>query len=173
MSGIKAVKEYVVITWKGQSAQLRGSRFLSKVLGSVKDTHSGSGGDGCDGADGNWLLSITQVAGAVGAGHDTWERSEMKPSGGSKLLISLCLWRIIPEGLLFHSWGPTTFCFMLCSGDSEQQLLNSSKRTSRGVRGERVGRLGRKKAALGFINSQTLDLGGKKVATCNFTRGCP
>lgn len=39
----------------------------------MKDTHSGRGSDGCYGANGNGLLSIAQVSGAVGAGHDTCE----------------------------------------------------------------------------------------------------
>lgn len=51
---------------------------LFSNLGSVKDTHSRCGGDGCNGADGDRLLSITQVSRAVGACHDTCEWNKMK-----------------------------------------------------------------------------------------------
>ena len=41
--------------------------MLSRAL---KDTHSGRGRDGSDGADGDGLLGVTQVPGPVGSRHD-------------------------------------------------------------------------------------------------------
>lgn len=43
-----------------------------------KDTHSRCGGDGCNRANRDGLLGITQVSGTVGARHDTCEWSGMK-----------------------------------------------------------------------------------------------
>lgn len=53
-------------------------RFCFIDFGLVKDTHSRCGADGCNRADGDRLLSIAQVSGAVGARHDTCEWSQMK-----------------------------------------------------------------------------------------------
>lgn len=44
----------------------------------MKDTHSRCGGDGCNRANRDGLLGITQVSRTVGARHDTCEWSKMK-----------------------------------------------------------------------------------------------
>lgn len=42
-----------------------------------EDTDEGRGGDGCNGSNGDGLLSITQVSRTVGAGHNSWGGSNV------------------------------------------------------------------------------------------------
>lgn len=66
---------YLENIWCHQSAHLDlGFLFVA----ALKDTHSGCGGDGCNGAYWDRFLGVTQVARAVGAGHDACEKRKKR-----------------------------------------------------------------------------------------------